>query len=82
MAAVSGWGVIAALITLICVIAAGATVWIRGWLARRDAAREADVKVAEARKVEAAEVARADAVLTTERAKDPIDLVNKRFGNH
>lgn len=71
----------AALITLICVIAAGATVWIRGWLARRDAQAGADVKVADAKKVEAADVAKADARLTEERAKDPIDLVNKRFGS-
>ena len=71
----------AALITLICVIAAGATVWIRGWLARRDAQAGADVKVADAKKVEAADVAKADAVLVEARKQDPIDLVNKHFGS-
>jgi hypothetical protein len=72
---------IAALITALCVIAVGATVWLRGWLARRDEARDVEAKVADAVKVEAADVAKADAVLTTERAKDPIDLVNERFGS-
>lgn len=70
----------AALITLICVIAAGATVWIRGWLARRDAQAGADVKVADAKKVEAADVAKADAALVEARKQDPIDVVNGRFG--
>lgn len=73
---------IAALITLVCVIAAGATVWIRGWLARRDATRDVEVKVEALKQAEAADVAKADAVLVGERAKDPIDLVNKRFGRH
>ena len=73
---------IAALITLACVIAAGATVWIRGWLARRDAQAGADVKVAGARKAEAVEVSKADAVLVEARKQDPIDVVNGRFGGH
>lgn len=71
---------IAALITLVCVITAGATVWLRGWLARRDATRDVEAKVSEAKKVEAADTAKADAVLVEERAKDPIDVVNERFG--
>lgn len=72
---------IAALITALCVIAAGATVWLRGWLARRDAARDVEAKVEALKQAEAAGVAKADEKLATERAKDPIDVVNERFGS-
>lgn len=66
-----------ALLALAALIAAGAA-----WLYRR-MRREAvvETKVEAAKKVEAAEVAKADAALVEARKQDPIDLVNKHFGS-
>lgn len=69
--------------TAVLAVLAGIGVLVAGavWLVRR-LRREAvaDVKVAEARKAEAAENAKADAWLEAERGRDPIDVVNERFG--
>jgi len=69
---------LAAVLAGLGVIVAGAV-----WLVRRlQRIAVAEVAVDAARKTEAADVAKADATLTTERAKDPIDVVNRRFGRN